>query len=190
MASEVGICNEALSEIGAASILALDQDDKNARECNKRYASLRDKLLRAHPWNFAVARAKLGQLSAAPTYEFDFAYQLPSDWLRILSVHDNDAGVGSVEYRIEGRKVLSGASELWLRYVRRVTDPNTFDELFTEALIFRLAWALARPLIQSGTLEELKRKAFEAVMRKARGVDAQEDFAEALPEGSWVTDRS
>ncbi|KKK94325.1 hypothetical protein LCGC14_2684020, partial [marine sediment metagenome] len=62
MASEVGICNEALSEIGAASILALDQDDKNARECNKRYASLRDKLLRAHPWNFAGARAKLGQL--------------------------------------------------------------------------------------------------------------------------------
>ena len=189
MASETGICNEALSEIGAASILALDQDDKNARECNKRYASLRDKLLRAHPWNFAVARAKLGQLSAAPTYEFDFAYQLPSDWLRILSVHDNDAGVGPVEYRIEGRKVLSGAGELWLRYIRRVTDPNTFDELFTEALIFRLAWALARPLTQSGTLEELKRKAFEAVMRKARGVDAQEDFAEALPEGSWVTDR-
>ena len=54
----------------------------------------------------------------------------------------------------------------------------------------RLAWALAQPLTQSSTLEQLKREAFEAVMRKARGVDAQEDFAEALPEGSWVTDRS
>ena len=86
--------------------------------------------------------------------------------------------------------MLSGAGELWLRYVRRVTDPNTFDELFTEALIFRLAWALAQPLTQSSTLEQLKREAFEAVMRKARSVDAQEDFAEALPEGSWVTDRS
>lgn len=190
MASETELCNEALQEIGVGvPIISLEQDDPAARACNRIYAKRRDGLLRSHIWNFAIERVKLGQLSSAPAFGFDNRYQLPSDWLRTISVFNNDAGVGTVEYRIERRTIHSNANELWLRYIRRVTDPNDFDLLFYEALVMRLAWALAQPIAQSNTLEKLKRDAFRVIIRQARATDAIEDWPEEIPEGSWVTAR-
>ena len=56
MASEVDICNRALSKLGAARITSLTEDSVNARACNAMYESVRDAELRAHPWNFAMKR--------------------------------------------------------------------------------------------------------------------------------------
>lgn len=189
MASVVGICNSALIKLGASTIISLSDGSKNANLCNAQYDSLRDDLLRAHAWNFAVVRRTLAQLTEPPTFGFGHAYQLPSDWLRAVSVHDNDAGSGSVRYRIEGRRLLSDAPRVYLRYVRQVTDPNEMDADFREALAWKIAADLALPVTQSSTTREQMAVGFQSALVKARAVDAVEDFPEEAPESAWIAGR-
>ena len=42
MASTVDICNGALNQLGATTILSLTEDSKNARLCNSRFTQVRD----------------------------------------------------------------------------------------------------------------------------------------------------
>ena len=183
MASVVGICNSALIKLGASPILSLTEGSKSANLCNEQYEKVRDDLLRAHPWNFAAARQKLARLAEAPAFGFAFAYQLPADFLRAIEVAD---GIG---YKIEGRKILSDAADIYLRYVRQVTDPNEMDALFREALAWRLAVDLAIPITQSNSTLELMRQGYGAAVGKARAVDAIEDWPEEMPDGSWIAER-
>jgi hypothetical protein len=189
MSSKVGICNSALIKLGASTIMSLTDGSKNANLCNEQYGKLRDELLRAHPWNFAIRRAKLAQLSAAPAFGFAHAYQLPADWLRTVSVHDNEAGTGAVRYRIEGRRILADAPDIYLRYVSVVDDPNDMPAAFQEALAWRIAADLAQAVTQSTTVQEAMLQGFRPALATAKSIDAIEDFPESQPQSGWVTVR-
>lgn len=192
MASEVGICNSALTKVGVGGdgrISSLTEGSRNANICNEQYPKLRDDLLRSHTWNFATTRAKLARRDEAPAFEFNYKYQLPSDWIRVVSVHDNDAGAGHVRYKIEGSTLLCDAEDVYLRYVRQVTDPNDMPPDFREALAALLARDLALPVVQSNTLKQDMKDDFKRAARRARSTDAIEDTPEDMPEGSWVSAR-
>ena len=137
MVSTVDICNLALDELGEAAITALDEGSPVANLCSRNYAPARDQVLRSHPWNFAVARRRLARLSAVPAFGFAYAYQRPTDWLRTISVHAGDGGTDAVPYRMEGDRFVSGAADLFLRYIARIEDPNQYDPLFVDALAMR-----------------------------------------------------
>ena len=79
MPSVVDICNEAMDLLGAATITSLTENSKEARLCNRRFETVRDAVLRAHPWNAAIARADLAQDSATPAFGFSFQYTLAND---------------------------------------------------------------------------------------------------------------
>ena len=193
MADVVGICNSALAKIGAARIVSLTEGSKNANVCAEQYDKLRDDLLRGHVWNFAIRRVKLARLAEDPAFGFARAYQLPADWLRTVSVHDtaraDPAARQGVRYRIEGRRLLSDAEEVYLRYVARVADPNAMPPDFREALAALLGRELAVPLAQSVNLQQVLDEQFRRRLRRARSVDAVEDFPEDLPAGRWVAVR-
>ena len=61
MASVVDICNGALNQLGASTILTLTEDSKNARLCNARYTQVRDSLFRSHLWNCLTKRVELAK---------------------------------------------------------------------------------------------------------------------------------
>ena len=61
MASVVDICNSALNQLGASTIIALTENSKNGRLCNARYNVIRDVAFRAHPWNCAIKRQNLAE---------------------------------------------------------------------------------------------------------------------------------
>ena len=191
MADVVGICNSALAKIGAARIVSLTEGSKNANVCAEQYDKLRDDLLRGHAWNFAIRRAKLARLAEAPAFGFARAYQLPADWLRTVAVQDDaDETPGArLRYRIEGRRLLSDAEAVYLRYVARVTDPNAMPPDFREALAALLGRELAVPLAQSVNLQQVLDEQFRRRLRRARSVDAVEDFPDDLPPGRWVAVR-
>jgi hypothetical protein len=143
MASSTDIVNEALRLLKAERITSLTDGSNNANKANDIYEEVRDTLLRGHNWNFATKRQKLALSATAPTFEFDNAFPLPSDWIRTISVHDNDAGSGTVLYREEevaGQgAIVTSADELWIRYVYRVTDPNRMASDFRTALAYAIA---------------------------------------------------
>ena len=64
--TSVGIANVALARLGATRILAIDEDTENARLVNAIYGTIRDEVLSAHPWNFAIKRAIPGLVWSEP----------------------------------------------------------------------------------------------------------------------------
>lgn len=191
MASDVLICNAALQLIKhSKSITALTQGTKEANACEVIYEELRDALLSMHDWNFATRRVKLARVTETPAFGWDYGYQLPADYLRFTSVHDNDAGRGTVPYKIEGNQIMADASDLYLRYVRRETDPNTMIPLFRVALSKLMASRLAVALTQSVSRSNDMYKQFtDDDLPTAKSADAIQDYPEGLPESNWITAR-
>jgi len=193
MSTDTDLVNTALRRIGANPITSLADGSTNANTVNDIYTELRDDLLRSHPWNFATKRVKLAQSATTPVFEFDYGYPLPADWLRTMSVHDNDAGHGTILYRMElinGQKsILTSRSEIWLRYVSIVTDTNLMSADFRNALSFVIARDLSIPLASSNTLEERMSKKADRAIARARSSDSMGGFPELRPRGSWASAR-
>lgn len=193
MSSDTAIANQALRLLKANRITSLTDGSNNANAANDVFAEVREELLRSHNWNFATKRQQLAQLSAVPVFEFDHAYGLPSDWVRTVSVHDNDAGAGTVLYREEEFNdqgvILSSADELWIRYIYRVTDANRMPADFRTAFAYALALAIPGvPNLSAAREERLEQRATQR-LRRAKHSDALGSAPERRPAGSWVTSR-
>lgn len=99
--SDVDLCNSALRKVGSRDISAISDTTPGGAIAGDVLAYERDAELRAHVWNFAIARAQLPVAVNAPRFEYKNVFLLPSDWLRTVSVHNNDAGSGQVYYKQE-----------------------------------------------------------------------------------------
>jgi hypothetical protein len=199
VATETELVNAALRKGGGAKrILSLTDSVGSAGIASDVLASERDDLLRSAVWNFAITRAKLAQLSTLPVFGWSYAYSLPSDWIRVVSVHDNEAGTGAVPYRIESVEqgdgsfvnvIVSDASDIYLRYCRQITDPNLMTASFRQVLILRMAKIFAISIAKSNPLFQALDAEEQRAYRQARSIDGIEDFPETRPEGSWATSR-
>ena len=169
MASVVDICNGALNQLGATTILSLTEDSKNARLCNLRYTQIRDALFRTHPWNCLQKRIELAADTTSPAWGFNNSYTLPSDCLRLLRILDYDSN-----YKVEGRKILSNSSGMKILYVARVTDPNEYDELLRETISASLGADIAFGVTSNNQTAQNMYSLFQDKLRDARFVDSTE----------------
>ena len=169
MASTVDICNGALNQLGATTILSLTEDSKNARLCNSRFTQVRDGVFRSHPWNCLQKRIELAQDTTAPAWGFSYAYTLPADCLRLLKILDYDSN-----YKVEGRKILSNTSSMKILYIGRITDPNEYDELLRETLSASLAADIAFAVTSNNTTATNMYNLFQDKLKDARFVDSTE----------------
>lgn len=198
MSSETELVNSALRRVGETRITALSDVVPRAGVANDILAAERDAALVRHTWNFATTRVELAVLATAPAFEFTYAFVLPADYLRVVSVSDSNAGGGSPEYKIEAVDQGSGSfvncilcnySRLWLRYVRRVTTVSLMHVGFQEVLVLRMAKIFAIACANSSTLREQMDEDLKRTVREMKSIDAIEDYPERLPEGSWLTER-
>ena len=192
MASVVDICNGALNQLGASTILSLTEDSKNARLCNSRYTQVRDALFRTHPWNCLQARLELAASTDSPAWGFTYAYTLPANCLRLLRVLDYDSN-----YKVEGRKILSNASTMKILYISRVTDPNEYDELLRETLSAALGADIAYAVTSNNTTSQNMILSYQEKLKDARFVDSTEGqnvdhdlgMADVIDAGSFINSR-
>ena len=192
MASTVEICNGALNQLGAKTILSLTEDSKNARLCNSRYTQVRDALFRTHPWNCLQKRIQIAADSTAPAWGFTYAYTLPADCLRLLKILDYDSN-----YKVEGRIVLSNTETMKILYVARVTDPNEYDELLRETLSAALGADIGFGITSNNQTAQNMYQLFQDKLRDARFVDSTEGqnidqdlgMTDAIDAGSFINSR-
>ena len=169
MASTVDICNGALNQLGATTILSLTEDSKNARLCNQRYSQVRDAVFRSHPWNCLQKRVELAADTTAPAWGFSYAYTLPADCLRLLRILDYDSN-----YKVEGRKILSNTSSMKILYIGRITDPNEYDESLRETLSAALGADIAFAVTSNNQTATNMYNLFQDKLKDARFVDSTE----------------
>jgi len=173
--TDIGIANIALVLIGEDTIISMDSGEgEKQRKLNAIYNSTRDEVLRSYPWGFATTQGTLGLLTEVPTYTYSYAYQLPSDCIKIQSTE------GDTEYKIHGRTLYSDEATLNVTYTKRVTDSEQFDPSFTNAFAAKLAFKLAYALPNSTSLQSICKQYYDEAIREARGVDSQEDTGDPL----------
>ena len=189
MASVVDMCNSALNLLGASTISSLTEDTKNARLCNQRFEPIRDRVFRSHNWNCLIKRVQLAQDSTGPVVEYTYGYTLPTDCLRVLKIHNGstDSIKSALDYKIEGRKVVTDETTIYLVYVALVTDPNEFDSYLREAISHQLAADICYAITNNSTLANNYMGRADERLREARFIDSTENSLDTV-EANEFTD--
>jgi len=180
----VDVANIGLVQLGAETISALDEDSPQAKKINAIFEYILKEVLRAHPWNFAIARASLAQLTTSPEFDYTYAFQLPSDCLKVIRLEDTFD-----DFKIEGDTLVTDASSVNLKYIKYVADPNEWDSGFITAFATRIAAEITFGLTGSLSLQAAKFDEYARKLGEARSLDAQEGKASVRNISSWLSDR-
>lgn len=182
MATEIDICNLALAKLGdsaTVSSISPPEGSAQAEHCARFYPIARGVFLESHNWNFSTKRKALGLLTS-DSFNWSFAYSVPSDCLKVISILPPDGGSedDSQEYEIESGDssniILTNQEDAVIKYIQLVTDIRFYSSLAVDALSWLLASYLAGPLIKSDAGAAAATKCYQAY-RIALGKAAVED---------------
>jgi hypothetical protein len=181
----VSICNSALIKVGAETILALTDNNERARICNSQYEKNRDELLRAHPWKFATKKISLAPLLQPPEFDYDYAFPIPADCVRVL---ETDLPRG-MDWSQENRKILCNSETLTIRYISKDISTADYDPQFVEVLASKIAADICYSLVQSTTLKQLLIAEYQEKLAGARTFNAQESRGDRVYAEEWLNSR-
>ena len=200
MASDVEICNLALSHLGdTANVTSIDPPEGSAQaeHCSRFYPVARGMLIGAHDWSWATRRISLTPL-AATVSPWAYAYGKPNLMIRAIAVLDPEA---SDDYTIPAafeteqaylplsyapqpfaietlptgeEAILTNQESAVLRYVESVTDTAKFPPLAVMALSWLVASMLAGPIIK-GEKGAAEAKRCLAVYKEVLGMAVNSD---------------
>ncbi|MDO8385088.1 MAG: hypothetical protein Q7T13_01645 [Polaromonas sp.] len=174
MAGQIEIINVALSRIGANAITSLEEGTAEQKHAVNLWDIARRACLRDHPWNFATKDVELNQISGYVSFGFAYAYQLPSDNVRLLQVYGNPT------YKVQGRRILSDEPICKIKYVYDVTDPSEWDASFDDLMAQRLAADMAYALTKSQSTADSMFAIYDRKLKTARHIDSTEDVHDML----------
>jgi len=171
--SDVDIANAALIDLGYEAIQSFLDDSDEARAMNAIYSLSRDRVLAAHPWNFATKRLSLAAaVVTLNTDEWDAAYLLPADSLRVLYIEPK-----GTPFVVENGYILTNVSSpVKCSVIYRITDPAVFSVSYISALQYRLSAALCTALTaRRGNAQDYWRL-YQSELQEARTTDGQEGW--------------
>lgn len=188
MASFDELCSNAVQKLGAAAISSLDDDTPRARRCKAIYEQVRDAVIRDAKWNFAMTRTQLSSSVADPNFGWAKQVTLPENpyCLRVVQAYSGDV---PIDHAVEGRSLMTNYTTVNLLYLARITSVTEFDALFIEAFEARMAAELALPITGSRTVAGDFWQLYQAKIKEARTVDAQEGTPPQIQAVSLVTVR-
>jgi hypothetical protein len=177
------IYNRALNLIGQPHILAPSEDSKAARTCNLVWNAIRDEVLRVFPWRCVTKRAALAMLEAVPYFGFAHYFQLPTDFIRMVSMEDPDD-----IYEIEGDRLLYDGTTAKIKYIYRETDANKYDSILCTVLAVRLAAELGNPIAGSQALADSMMQKYMAFIGLGASIDSTESSMKQLTAEDWISE--
>lgn len=186
MASQVQICNLALSRLGASTITSLTDGTTEAKLCNTLFSDLADEVMVEGSWSTTINRASLARTTNTPAFEYSYEHQLPVDpkCLKVLNIDEDSPG--SIDYRIEGDKLLSDETTIKIRYIARLTDTEDWGPLLTRAFISRLASELAYPLTGDNTKADIEFKRYKLFLSEGLAIDGQQGSKEVVSSSDLI----
>ena len=182
--NDIGPCSRALVRLGATPITSFNDETAESEIANALYVPVRDALLSAYPWTFACAQLELTKLSAAPEADYLNAFQLPIDYLRVISAGDGAKGRG-INYRISRDQLHTNADAVTLTYIYQ-PEEESFPPFFDMAIIARLTAEFCIPVTESTSRSDVFYKLANEEFARARQIDAQQDSPNALQDFTLI----
>jgi hypothetical protein len=168
---KISIINNALLLVGAETINSLDDTSREARVASAIYEVEKNTLLASYPWSFSLGQVALTRLVETPLFDYEYAYQLPTDPKRIRVIRKNNP---SNDYRIFEDKLYSNDDAVEIIYQFDPGEDNLPDYVVS-ALQMSLSKLFALAIIQDETMAAGFEVMAEKALRKARNINAQEN---------------
>lgn len=87
--TKISIISNAVSKLGHAPIVSLDDQDLMVTTAEQAFDMLYPAIISANNWRFAVGLAQLSLLNITPPSQWQAVYQLPSGWLKTIRTFPN-----------------------------------------------------------------------------------------------------
>ena len=170
MPTDISIVSSASILVGGNAIVSFEDGSVEAEVAATLYEDTRDDLLSSEPWTFnKKISTMLSQLVAVPNDRWDFAYQLPSDFINFIALNRE---VGDFEI-YEDKLLANYDGEVYIEYQFSVTEEQ-FPSYFTNFLKITLASLFAIPITDDpGKLNSYVKLA-DAQGKAARRIDSKQ----------------
>lgn len=179
--SAITISSNALILLGAEPIASFIDGSTGATIASNLYESSYQSMLTTHRWRFATKKAQLARLSTPPPNGYNYAFQIPSDCLYIITPTTAD-------YEIYGSLIHTNDTSLQLEYIYRVSE-DKLPAYYVKMLEFFLAAQFAIPLtgsIEKGTFYS---SLFIDQQRKAKFADSTQRPQDSFIDSPYVNIR-
>jgi hypothetical protein len=185
VSTQLEIVNKALSLLGEGLLTSgqlTTPDDSKSRVVVATLPAAKNAVLRASsPQCARKYNALVLALPEPNNPDFLYAFDLPSDCLRVIRVLATDEPVAEWygapiirRWRVAGRYLLCDIDTVAIEYTADI-DWAAFDPLLEDAVVHYLAWKLSGPLTDasSGTIG-FWRELYESSVALAQGIDEAE----------------
>lgn len=200
MATDVQICNLALSHIGhSGGVVSIDPPDQSvqAQYCAMFYEPAVLVCLAEGQWGFASKTTELAELTNDDT-RFAYMYAVPSDLLTVSMVFETDGtapflGTDQQDFSLINGSLYTNQANASIEYTRKITDTAQFTPLFVDAVTWLLASYLAGVLIKGdvGASASLKlRQAYVAALGRAAALDGKQRHVTTNYTPEWIRARA
>ena len=187
MASKVEIMNVALLQLGDEIIMSEDEDTKAARVMRIFWDQAVLEVLSDHTWGFARRRATLATLSTPPVFQWTYAFQLPSDYVRMVCMGEPE---DELLWEIEGNTLLTNETIAQILYITKDVTVGQFPPKFCTSLSLLLSWYAADTLAGLDTAKKDKvLAAYKTSVTDGETVDSQNQPHNIGVAQSWVNSR-
>lgn len=150
-----------------------DEDSKAAQAAAKWYDQARRTVLEDHPWKFAQKRTTIMAESTGPLFEYDYKFELPSDYIRMVRIGENWDDP-EVDYEIEDGYILTNtAGPLMLVYIYNLTTVSKFSPKFITALSYKHAELMAYELTGNAGMKSAMLDLYTGEFTTAAAVSGQ-----------------
>ncbi|MDH5182455.1 MAG: hypothetical protein OEX12_01075 [Gammaproteobacteria bacterium] len=167
MPTKVDIVSNALVLIGHPTISSFDPDQgSGATVGSALYTTTLRYLLSTTYWRFAIKQQSLNRLTAAPISGWQYAYQLPTDYITLHKVSPR------CEYQIFEDKLYCNVTTLTADYSFLPAD-TSLPDYFVQAFQYKLASDFAIAVTNDTQKSQLYESKYRQEIRSAMAADAK-----------------
>lgn len=186
MTTAVEICAYAFGLLRKAKITSFEDGTVEATAAADVYPALRDAVLAAHPWNFAMDEFTPAKDAAEPL-DGQASFPVQAGILRVWKVYST-AAARPIPFKRRRSRIIVDCDAITVIGLLRVPEAE-FPPYFVRALAWALAAELGPRFAESAAKwEGIERKARDQ-MALARHMDAQEGDAPVLQDASLIEGR-
>jgi hypothetical protein len=140
-------------------------------------------------FNHTITRAALARLDDGPTFGYQYYYQLPTDFVRVVEISSSGMpGDALTAYENENGKIATDADAVYLKYVSNellTLTPGEWSQSFADFVSSELA-VRAAPKINGAKLDDaIKHR--ERNRKKSLGLDAIQNPPAPRRQGRWTS---
>jgi len=164
--SRVQLVSNALLLLGGNTISSLTENSTGAKLGANLFENTYLGMLQNHRWRFAAKTQELNQLAATPDTGFNYAYQMPSDFLYAIKGD-------STTFEVYDNEIHCNDKTFKLDYIHRVAE-NVLPAYFAKALEYNLAMQFSIPLTGDIAKGDYYGRVYNDALRKAKYIDSSQ----------------